>query len=33
MRCKNIKMWLVIGGLLTVVLTATVLLACGVIHW
>ncbi|GFG31121.1 hypothetical protein Cfor_00771 [Coptotermes formosanus] len=32
MRCKNIKMWLVIGGLLTVVLTPAVLLACGVIH-
>lgn len=32
MKCKNIKMWLVIGGLLTVVLTVAVLLACGVIH-
>jgi hypothetical protein len=32
MRCKNIKMWLVIVGMLSVVLTIAVLLACGVIH-
>ncbi|XP_021939040.1 uncharacterized protein LOC110839275 isoform X2 [Zootermopsis nevadensis] len=32
MRCKNLKMWFVIGGLLTVVLTFAILLACGVIH-
>jgi hypothetical protein len=31
-RCKNIKMWLVIGGLVSVVLTVAVLLACGLIH-
>ncbi|PNF17917.1 hypothetical protein B7P43_G02196 [Cryptotermes secundus] len=33
MRCKNLRMWLVIGGLLTLVLTVTILSACGVIHW
>jgi hypothetical protein len=31
-RCKNIKMWLVIGGLVSAVLTVAVLVACGVIH-
>ena len=32
MKCKNIKMWLVIGGLVSAVLTVAVLLACGVMH-
>lgn len=31
MKCKNIKMWLLIGALLTTVLTIAILLACGVI--
>nr|CAD7448212.1 unnamed protein product [Timema bartmani] len=31
-KCKNLKMWLVIGGILGVVLTVAILLIFGVIH-